>query len=269
MITSDLIVKNSLGQFVSLNNAGIQNFFTYDNEKWGNMSLASNPSAINSYHKLFKQLQIKGAQFIYLRPEHNNNVQIVTKENLAVYALYDTIDKTYIPITTDGIITKEKIPIMITPADCAIIAMTGLDKHDHKRFVIFLHVGFAGAVLNICKKSLELAHLYYSFSNTDIDVFIFPHISKKHYKKPKKGNKMLSIIEKKEWKGYIKSIDNTVVIDFGGKIIADLQKEKIRHIIQSGIDTYDAHKQGKLYSYVYAVKQRKDLEKRFVVGVSL
>lgn len=266
--------QKKLCSFIRLSGDGVKNFFTYDNKRWGNMSLISNPRALSKYERLFPLCNIKNREFIYLRPDHNDGLQHVTHKNLQVYRLFNAIKKDYsnltvYPIHIDGIITKEKIPFIITPADCLILVLTAIDRKDKKRFIILIHAGMSGAYLNIHKKALCYAKNIYSFSTRDIEAFLFPSISEEHYKKPIMNNDLLPLLKMQEWKRFIVKKGKVVHLAFTRKIEYDLYKMGIKRIYSSGIDTYEAQKEGKLFSHVYQKRRKPKKSMHFAVVISL
>lgn len=271
---TSIVVNNSLGMFKELNDLGITNFFTCSNAEWGSMKL---PLARNfgKYQKIFHLLNIKSPNLVLLAPDHNDNVHVLTKENLIVYGLFnkDSAISGLIRISSDGIITKEKIPLVVTPADCVVVAICGVDLKDKRKFVILLHCGFTGTILQIVKKAIKTAHAYYDFCEKNLSAFVFPYIDGKHYVKELKNNQMFSYFKKEldgtRWKSFLKRENGHVEIDFGERLVADLTEIGIGNISSTGIDTYTAHEKGLLYSHVFAMEKRQDKGKRFAVGVSL
>jgi len=266
--------NDGLGIFSGLSELGVKNIFTCDNKKWRNMSLLSNPRAIRKYERLFALTGIKHKEFIYIRPDHNDAIQVFTEENLLVYKLFNTVKKPYsnlkiLPIYIDGVITKEKIPIIISPADCLVLVLTAKDRKDKKRFMILVHAGMSGAYLNIHKKALKEAKSLYSFHVSDVEAYVFPYISERNYKKPSTNNNLLPFLKSFEWKNFIKRKGKRISLAFGKKIESDLRRIGIIKIFSSGIDTYEAQKEGRLFSFVYQKKRRAKKFKHFAVVVSL
>lgn len=257
-------IKNDLGIFTDLEDYGIKNFFTYSNKRWGNMSLLSNPKATLKYRKIFQLLNIKGEKFIRINTDGVDSIQLVHEKNLEVYSLasYD-----FINIFADSVITKESIPITISPGDCAVILITGIDKNDARRFVILIHAGLSGTVLEIYSKAIKEAHTVYKFENKDLAAFIFPTISGKNYVKPINHKAVKRFLEISDLGEYVLQNGDFYEINFCEKVINDLKKLGINNIQNSNIDTFKAHEEGLLYSYTYAKKLNKDLWSRFGIGV--
>lgn len=269
MITTS---DSKLTSFPKLTELGVKNFFTHDNNFWGPMNL-SNGKALQNYKVILDELDISSREFLYLAAEHNDNVRLVTEENLRFYKLFNKSELAsdfLTPITLDGdsIVTKvTQIPLVITPADCSVILMTGLDKKDNTRFIILTHVGIFGAILQIYKKNLDLAHIYYDFENSDLEIFFFPGISAQNFTKPKSDFRSY-LLEDSEWRDFTFDFGDRFGMDIEGKVSADLESYGVKHITKTGLDTYEEDKNDKLFSYVRTT-QIERVKSNFAVGVCL
>jgi len=268
-----LIFRNNLGIFSRLLNLGVKNFFTYDNEKWGSARYTENPKFLPNLRRIFKYQGVLKEHYIHLMSSHNDEVQILTKGNLEAYKIFcqDEVAGPLKPVLvyTDSLITKVKIPIVIATADCAIVVLTGIDKKDSKRFVIFSHLGIAGVLLNLIAKSIDTAKTVYKFKNSDLEAFVFPYLVRDNYKKEREEIKFKELLKGYEGVKFIEVSGNMVDIYLGRKVQDELKKLGVKSISQTGLDTLEEHKKGKLFSHTYSYFKKKDKGKRFAVGVSL
>lgn len=271
-MTTYAMSDSNLASFPALTKLGVKNTFTYDNATWGNMSLASNPEANKKYQQIFTELDIKNRTQVHMQVDHNDNCQLLTAANLRIYKQFNLIPKTNIVgIKADSYITKEQVALSASPADCMIIVMTAVDAKDGKRFLIFNHSGIFGAFLQSALSAIRQAHSYYDFADHDLEVFIYPYISGKHFIKPLEGNPMVAEFAQQRWQPFVTPMpdDNTVAIDWGHLLIAELKEAGITQIHKTGLDTYEQHEVGKLYSHTYAKENVPSEDFRFGVIASI
>ncbi|MCA9380653.1 laccase domain-containing protein [Candidatus Dojkabacteria bacterium] len=261
--------KNNLGFFTELEELGVKNFFTYDNSIWGHMGISSE-DANEKYKKLFDLLEINLSEVIYIGSSHNNEVQFLDENNLPIYQAFNRHDKSgFVVINTDGLITKlTNIPLIITPADCAIICITGVDKKDGKRFITNLHAGIYGTMLKIHTIALKLIRDNYEAS--DMKVFIFPSVSSNYYKKSLDDKLRGRLAKDPHWADFTNIEKDMFSMDIERKLVSDFKNEGIDEgsIFVTGVNTYDEQEKGRLFSATYA--KAHDLPKRnFAVGLTL
>lgn len=265
------ISKQNLASFPTLDKLGVKNAFTYDNATWGNMSLASNPKASESYQQIHAELDLKNRAQVHMQVDHNDNCQLLTPANLRIYKQFNLMpDTNIISIKADSFITKEQVALSASPADCMIIVMTAVDTKDGKRFLVFNHSGIFGAFLKSALSAIRQAHMYYDFADRDLEVFIYPYISGKHFVKSLAGNPMAAEFAEARWQPFVTPMQNsTIGIDWGKLLVAELRAAGIVKIYETGLDTYEQHKAGKLYSHTYAKENVSNEDFRFGVIVSL
>lgn len=260
-----------VASFPRLTDSGVINGATTSHEAWGSMRVFDD-GAEAKYQRFFNVLSVPTSKFLYMAPDHNDNVQVVTAENLAIYEMLNTSnsfnDISRIDIVTDAVITKESIPVVVTPADCVVACITGTDHHDGKRFVAVIHVGFTGALLGIVGKVLDIVQTKYSVDLSQCSAFVFPYIDGEHYQKPLKDKRVQMVINKEEWRPYLDVSHEVVSVDFGGKVAADLKK-RVGSVGISEMYTYHGHTQETLYSHTYAKEHDEDATSRFVVSIAL
>jgi len=261
---------NNLAFFEELRSLGIINFFTYDNKFWGNMNLNENKRAVNKFKKI-KELFNFPTPFIYLSSNHSDDVQILDNKNILVYKRFSVNQeyKDLVSIKADAIITKEKFPLVINVGDCAVVVITGIDKNDGKRFIIFTHQGLTGTLLGLGRKALENAKSIYSFKPSDLSAFIFPSIIQKHYYYEFLDDDLKFLISSANFDKFVQILDNKYYFDFKGKIIEDLKEFGIKNIFDSGLDTYEENEKGKLFSNTFAKEIKRGRKNRFAVGVAI
>jgi len=275
-MNGSLSFRDGIGFFPDLLSLGIKNAFTYDNQLWGTFRRLQQ-TGWGNYKKLMTTAGIDSDTLGILGVENNDGIQMITTANWEVYqhfAKRDEINKgqplTATVVSTDGIITDQPIPLLLAPADCAGIVITGIDTQTSKRFLIFLHSGLYGMQLGIIKKSLQQAHLVYTFAHADLQAFVFPHITGAHYKHPKATWKHHDFLDIEEWQPYFLDYDDKWGIDFSSKIFHELQAQGISKVFDSGLDTYIENKEGRLFSQTYNREHNPDgLLQRFGIVVQL
>ncbi|MCA9391653.1 laccase domain-containing protein [candidate division WWE3 bacterium] len=272
---TEMSVAKNVGSFQELTELGAKNAFTFGNKDWGNMSLISNPGAAGNYAKVFDEIGHKGREFIYLRSEYNDNVQILTDKNLPLYhynqgeIISEEVGLRTIMIQSDGIITKQPIPIIMAVGDCAIVVVTGKDRNDNKPFIAYIHSGFQGTYLNITTKTIKTILNNYRVSAYELSAFIFPYIHGQQYTK-KRGHELLeSALQEPSWNDFLVESYGVVEIHFGKKIMAELTNLGITNIRESGLNTYEEHQKGNLFSATYEKDKGVDEGARFAVIASL
>lgn len=266
------ITSDHLAHFESLTKLGIKNFFTFNNSLWGNMSLRDE-NFNDKFDKVSLSQNINSKELIYLGAEQNNNVLILDENNLEIYKLFNKHDKSIeereiIVLSTDSVITKlTNLPIVVTPADCAIIYIVGTDKKDGKKFLCFIHSGVFGTMLRIYTKTLEIAHTYYDFDNSDLQVFITPTVAGENYRKNKSENVRGKLFTDPEWEASVIDYGEKFGIKIVNKIISDYKKLGIKNIIDSEMDAYEESKKGNLHSFTYYKEIKEDSKNFMVLGM--
>lgn len=259
--------KNGTGNFTHLTVNGIYNFFTYSNDIWGNMRLTEE-SASKHFQQLFSQFQLPNTYILSIGAEHNDAIRVIDQDNYNIYAQLNEQKKPIINLTCDAIITKERLPIIITPGDCAVVILTGIDARDGKRFMAMIHAGFTGAILQITTKTIQRIHELYDVENTDIQAAVFPYINGEHYVKSYNDTRLLTIIDQPEWQSFLDKREEGVAISFGKKVEAELIALDIT-FESSKIDTYIGQKDGILYSERFQREHNYQRIERFGVGAMI
>ncbi|MCB9790761.1 laccase domain-containing protein [Candidatus Nomurabacteria bacterium] len=239
---------------------------------------SSVPDVSKKYLELYQAAKIPlSTPIAYMLTKHIDGVQFLTRENVFILKRFQSI--TFIPeekgligfyVDTDAIITKQKISLGVAVGDCSVIVATAVDRKDSKRFVIFVHSGFSGAILNVVGKAIDAAHTQYQFDNSDLVCAIYPSISGKNYKRG------LSYLEEIQKAGldfrseFLIPVSETEAgFDFQAKIVSDLKDKGVEVINVSGLDTYEENRNRNLYSLTYAKENNLSLDNRFLVCVSL
>jgi copper oxidase (laccase) domain-containing protein len=276
---NNLVIDKNFASFSKLTDLGIRNFCTWGNKYWGNMHVSRQKENVEKYQEILHFLNPNITKpIISLKEQHLDQIQIITKQNLHVIDRLLKNDTNYsqneiylYEPECDGIITKESIPLFKTVGDCSVIIITGIDKKDNKRFVAFLHSGLNGALLQIYRNALNLAHANYEFDNNELNVFIYPYISKSHFSWQKEDlDKELKILNINETFFELRE-DGKYYIDYGQKIILDLIALGVKeeNIIDSNLCTFEENEKGNLFSNRYQKVTGDNTNGRYLVGVCL
>lgn len=263
------ITNNHLAYFQSLENLGIKNFFTFNNEKWGNMRI-SDANFNQKFDEISDTFEMSSHELIYLAAEQNNNVVILNESNLKIYRLFNKSPlsnekRNIIALNTDSIITKLKIPVVITPADCAVIYIIGVDKKDNQKFMCFIHAGVFGTMLNIHTKVLDIAHTFYDFENKDLNIFVTPAVAGENYRKDKSEDVRGLIFTDPDWAEHVIDYEDKFGIKIITKIISDYTKAGVKNIEDSKMDSFTEASKGNLHSLTF-YKSLGQESKNFIVG---
>lgn len=260
-----------------MSSLGVKNAVSVGNEHWGSMR-SSVPGASLKFEELFKQVGISLEKpLAYILGKHVDGIQFLTKENIFFLKSFQPV--TFTPessswsgfyVEADAVITKQHISLCVAVADCAVIVLTAIDKIDGNRFLVFVHAGLSGTLLNVVGKAIDAAHDQYKFKNSDLTCAIYPSISGKYYRK---NNRLLNEASSEGIDlsgGWITPFsESEVSLDFRSKIITDLKKIGVKDILTSDLDPYVENREGNLFSRTYAKDNNLDLECRFTVCVSL
>lgn len=262
---SQYIVKEGLAHFPALQESGVINFFSFDNTRWGDMSIYG--ALDNSkFDQAFEVFGVTKPKYLVLAAEHNDNVRVIDRDNLAIYeSIYSSKP---LSLACDGFITKLPLAMLLTPGDCAAIVITGIDMTDNQRFVLFLHAGFTGTILQIVTKALRSAHSIYRFNNEDLAAYIFPYIAASHYTKKLTDPRVKMVKNDPRWQAALAVSGETVAVDFGRRLQQELQELAIP-ATATGLDTYTEQESGRLYSNTYQKNEKADQKHRFGIGVYL
>jgi copper oxidase (laccase) domain-containing protein len=262
---NSLTISDNLGSFKSLHDQNVINFFTYSNQDWGDMKRLT-PGAQAKYDAIFKRFGVSPERMLAMGAEHGDTIRFIDNENYEVFwGVNPEKDTRIMRLWSDGFITKERIPIIVSPGDCCVVAITGVDREDGKRFIIVVHAGFTGAILKIVTKAVNLAHHYFLFANDSLTAYSFPHVSREHYVKPANDPRVQRAIKKPEWTQYLHQKDDNIVVAFGEKVESELRDLGIRYE-SSQIDTFDANRNGLLQSESYQKSINGDRSLRFGIG---
>lgn len=269
----NLSVKNGIASFDALDKFGIKNGFSYSSQIWGNMSLKVTDVEVDEriakLHKFSRQIGVTHKNFAFMNVEHADTICHLTELS---WELRSVMSDNYgiILIHGDGIITKLNIPIIVTPADCAVLIVAGIDENDSQKFILVAHAGLSSTILGIHKKIIENAHKIYKFDNSDLIVCISPFIYGKNYVKNKRKHKFAKYFTNAEWKKYVVQNGDNVEVHFGRKIISDLNAMGISQIYESGLDTYSEHLKSNLFSNTLSKQSKvEDRHKSFLIECSL
>lgn len=255
---------NNLQSFSNLNS--IVNFYTPSTPPWGNMRI-SEPDSLVKFVEAFRLSgkELRENQLVYMSVEHSDGIRFIDKNNVSIYQILQNEDLT--KITADCVVTKlNNIGIIVTPADCAIVALTGIDKSDGQRFVAVMHLGLTGTILNLVSQTVSLIKHQYQIEDSQMQAAIFPHISAKHYRKTLSDKRYLLIKDNPEWKDCLDITETDVGFDFGAMIRKQLTRDGI-NFEDSGIDNYLPENQ--LFSHTYLKEHNQDETQRFGVGVAI
>lgn len=267
---------NGTAFFSGLNALGIKNISSFDSKIWGSFSnkelYSETPEDCRS--KLFElahQVGIKSDLYLSMGAEHLDNIRIIDDANIQIikHSVGDAKIPALVRLGCDGFITKSSIPLLLSPADCAGLIMTAIDKKDGQRFLIFLHIGLAGAALKIHQKAIQIAHNHYEFEDKELEVFIFPYIYGENFL-ASENNLKLGLKDKPDWESfYIKNSKNEFEQHFMKKVVHELNNLGINAIEEANLDTYKEAEKGLLYSYRHARDVDIDNSGRFVILISL
>lgn len=262
-----LTEKNNLKSFDSLTTLGVINFFTYSNEFWGDMSSRSKDSE-SKFKRIFSDSGVEAQTMLSILPEHNDNVRVIDRDNLKIHKIFQKTGSSILKLSCDAIVTKEKVPLILTPGDCAAVFLTGIDESDGKRFVALIHSGFTGAILDIVSKTITAAKSVYKFNNSDLVAAVLPYIDGKHYVKKLEDDRVRMVIKNPMWKNALKETENAVEVNYGRKLEDEIAALGIK-FESTGMDTYKENAAGNLFSQTYLRDQKLIDTKRFGVGICL
>lgn len=169
-----------------------------------------NEEIIKNRNTFLEKLSIDPQQVVSALLEHDNNVEIVTKEN----------GGQFIP-KADGLITSEKgVYLSITVADCLPIVIF----HPGKQILCLLHAGWRGLDNKIINKALTTLQNTYNIDTTELLVGIGPAIGPCHYEVNK------DVAEK--FSHY-----SNIVIERDSKIFLDLKKVAQNQLTDLGVQS--------------------------------
>jgi copper oxidase (laccase) domain-containing protein len=258
-----------LGSFDHLSELGVTNFFTNSNSYWGDMKRLS-PGAVEHFQQIFNAKDIDATKILAMGAEHNDNIRVIDHQNYKVYWEMNA-EKDSSPamrLWCDSFITKESIPMIVSPADCCVIVITGIDKADGKRFIALVHAGFIGALLNIVSKTVERIQSIYSCDRGDFRAFMFPYVNGDRFIKTPQDTRVILAQSLPEWSDFLRDAESGISVSFGKKVERELEILGIP-FETTGIDTFEANKNGYLYSESYLKSTNDDRTKRFGVGICL
>lgn len=258
---------NELKSFQSFTDKEIVNFFTYSNHAWGDMSLRSK-EAESKFKRIFSDFSIDSKTILSILPEHNDNVRIIDKDNLRIHEMIQKTSGSIIKLSCDAIVTKEKVPLIISPGDCAVIFLTGIDEQDGKKFIAIIHSGFTGAILDIVSKTVTAAKSVYKFNNSDLLAAVLPYINGKHYVKKLEDDRVQMVIDNSLWENALTKTENGLEVNYGKKLEDEIAALEIK-FESTGMDTYDENSKGNLFSQTYLRDQKLLDTQRFGVGICI
>ena len=168
--------------------AGSKAIFTKRNVFNFSRFLEMNQETIESFRELEKLFQNEKEDInsLYVpNAEHTN--KIINIDDCKYYKMvqYNQIVLKMPKPLCDGILTQDNSKSLIVfPGDCIVVA--GIDKESGTRFIF--HAGWRGVASEIAKSmSLELKKLGVLLKN--MEIIIFPSISKKHFTLDKENAK--------------------------------------------------------------------------------
>jgi hypothetical protein len=245
--------SRGIGYFKSLQeDLNTPNLVTYDNKKWGNMNPyfakddEERKEIENKDEKIREMLGIK-RNLAMTTPPENTFLEI----NNSVLKTLFLEEKQSIPIRANAVIISEKLDndygVVMAPKDCAAVVIKSKDSN----ISAVLHIGAPQIMQGLHKQVIEyLKILDSSFSN--YYVYIFPHISAKNYKLSEEKLKILDE-SLSRYLGEDNSFDFIAVLkDYLSENVG------ISKFVESGIDSYEAAKNGKMYSHTL----EKELEEK-------
>lgn len=265
------VTNKNLAHFETLTSLGIKNFFTFDNAKWLNVVPRLEKT---EYLEIFTSMNLPLENIFYMGAEHLDNIRVVDESNIALYKEFTKFEKYKNSVelnlvNCDGMITKENITILVAPADCAIICITGVDKKDNRRFIAVIHAGIFGTMLEIHKKALEKLKSLYEFNLSDLQSFIYPTIDGKNYVKSKEDKTRGHLFKDNDWQNYVVDKGENFEVHFRNKIIDDLKSAGVTNIHISELNTYAENEKGNLFSYVYQKEKKVEEFRNFLVGFNV
>lgn len=258
-------------RFRCLDSRGIRHGMTFDNHVWGDMKLSAS-GVVDRYRRLLGGLGISTETFLYLVADHNDNVQVLTRQNLETYRFFNrhrtgdwesSDDLSVITLTADAVITKESLAMSVATADCNVVALHGVDRVDGRPFLAFVHVGLSGCVLGIHRKVMGLLDHAFQFAVDELVACVFPGIGKESYHKSTHDPYVQHLREDTAWRPFVTDgAGDTFGIDLTGKIVADLTAMGIPepNCFRTSLDTYVEQKRERLQSRTF--QKRHGLENR-------
>ena len=186
---------------------------------------------------------------------HGDNIIHIHDDNAMSYVLPER------PKADGLLLTTAKVSASIRVADCAPVMIYGED------WVMILHSGFKGTVLNISRKGLELVKRNYGDDSVkEAHAWIGPCIGRDDYERD--ANEEWSIRGMNEFHRENYDVkDEKVYFDLSGEIESQLIDSgmKSENVTVTGINTYTNHE---CYSYRRGdVKERMTLYARIKKGL--
>lgn len=269
-------IKDNLLIFKELTSNGVVNACTFSNTTWGNMRLGDN-NAPKKYDLLFNSLNLQHKHFAYLIPNHNDNVQILTKENITSYKYFNKFEKwndeneKRIPfvIETDAIVTTQSIPIVIAPADCYVLVINGVDDITGEKLIGMAHLGLNGTILNLQSKLIGTILWKYSVNVEELEAFLYPGISSEKYVKKFSDKFIGDLPSRDDWFDHTTKInDDEFIIDIESRIKNDLISLGLpdSKIHSTDLDTHEEQGLGNLYSRTYQKENDLSFENHAVIA---
>ncbi len=199
--------------------------------------LEMNEETINSFLKLEKLFQKEKEDINYLYvPNAEHTDQIINLDTCQYFKMvqYNNLILKMPKPLCDGILTQDNTKSLIVfPGDCIVVA--GIDEKTGTRFI--LHAGWRGVANNIVKNmATELKKLGVKLKN--MEIIIFPSISKKYFTLDKENAKYLLKYEE-----FISSNDDeNYNIDLVGILKSQLTDEGFckNNILEMSYCTYSA-----------------------------
>jgi hypothetical protein len=254
---SDFVIDNDrgIGYFKSLwDDFKTPNLVTYDNQIWGNMSkfFSNTDDDIKRVESNNQKLKdILGIEYLLSMTTPLENTFIDINKSV-LKSLFFEKDNKHFPIHCNAIIVTEKldlnIGVVVAPRDCAVVVL----KSKKTAVSIVMHLGFPQVVQGLYKQvMLYFSSLLGREDLSDYRVYIYPYITPKNYKIRDEKVELLD-------KGLTNCLDVDNGFDFV-KVFSDhIKSYRIEDIVKSGIDTYDAAKNGNMYSYTLEKELRND-----------
>jgi hypothetical protein len=252
--------SRGIGYFKSLQeDLNTPNLVTYDNKKWGNMNpyFAKDDEERKEIEdkdkKIREMLGIKRSLAMTTPPE-NTFIEI----NNSVLKTLFIEDKISIPIRANAVVVSEELDnnygVVMAPKDCATVVM----KSKNSNITAILHIGAPQIMQGLHKQVIRYLETLVS-NLSKYSVYIFPHISAKNYKL---SDEKLKILDE-DLRKYL-SEDNS--FDFIA-VFKDYLTETtgISQIVESNIDSYEAAKNGNMYSHTLE-KELEEKDKSFEKG---
>jgi copper oxidase (laccase) domain-containing protein len=231
----------------------------------GNMSFnfGSIPKVKTNIQRFLSKLDLGSINNSYvIAPEHSDKIV--------------EIDKRYKPselgitISCDVLVTKMKnTTLTLKPGDCTSVILYSKNSLGNP-VIALVHHGRRGVELKLPKKIVKFLNEKHEVKKEDIRIGVVPHLFTENRK-----FENIDGLDKEIWEGYIKK-ENEFFYPMETELAISMYKEAgilDKNISLYKVDTYEAAKEGKSYSYKYSLEMKKKGietdEGRFIVGMSL